>query len=131
MWSIQQTVDGCNSVLPFPTPPLGGHCSGSGKPSAKGVAGFGLWTIEGWVCVRDGLGTGKMNFTILPEARPTHKQSICKQTLTSTHAYTHICKPPTPRGDSQTQRITDPILTMEPCRQCFRSCFCLSCPSYQ
>lgn len=54
---------------------------------------------EGWVGVSGGSGTGKINFTILPEAHPTHKQSIYKQKLTSTYTYTHIGKlTHTPQG---------------------------------
>lgn len=57
---------------------------------------------EGWVGVSHVWEQEKINFTILPKASPSHKQSIYKQTLTSTHTHvgtlTHI-----PQGLTNTE----------------------------
>lgn len=60
-----------------------------------------LWPVDngvgGWVWVRGGSQTGKINFTV-------HNQSLHKQKFASTRPYIHIGKPArTPQGLTNTQ----------------------------
>lgn len=75
-----------------------------GEPSSKEGQ---VWHVdngvEGWECVRGGLGTGKIDFIILPEASPAHIGTLTTETHQGTH--THISKPThTPQGLTNLER---------------------------